>query len=418
MDSLNDKSGYYAVILFFIWPLLALVSAFKNYKGSWGKNILWAFVAFYGFAFAIGAGNQGSDIVRYVEEIEHLHGVEMNMYDAIQYYQESGSIDVLKTFLAVTISRFTGSQAIVTMVYGIIFGFFFSRNIWYVFERLKGRLKPIVLILLICLFLVIPIWQLNGFRFWTAAHMFIYGLLPYLYEGKKSGFFIASLSILVHYTFLIPVAVLFGYLLMGNRVVIYFVFFVGTFFISEINLEVFNNLIESYAPEVIQERTTGYRNEEKVESFREGAIESQVWYAIWYTRALKWVVMGFLVILFIKGRSYFMKNSAWLRLFSFILLFYGVANLFSSIPSGGRFVHIANLIALVLIVLYIQNREQGKAMERFVWAAMPALLFYIVVAVRIGLYSMSATSIIGNPVIAMFFMGEHISLNDVMKMIL
>jgi hypothetical protein len=418
MGSINDKTGYYAVILFFIWPLLALISAFKNYKGSWGKNILWAFVAFYGFVFAIGAESQGSDIVRYVAEIERLHSVELSMTDAIQYYQESGSIDVLKTFLAVTVSRFTDSQAIVTMVYGIIFGFFFSRNIWYVFERLEGRLKPIVLILLVCLFFVIPIWQLNGFRFWTAAHVFIYGLLPYLFEGKKSGLFTASLSILVHYTFLIPVAVLFGYLLMGNRVVIYFAFFIGTFFISEINLAVFNDLIESYAPEVVQERTTGYRNEGKVEAFREGTLESQVWYAAWYMRAFKWSVMGFLVILFIKGRSYFMKNNTWLSLFSFILLFYGVANLFSSIPSGGRFLQIANLLSLVLIILFIQNREQSKTMERFVWAATPALLFYLVVAVRIGLYSMSATSIIGNPIIAIFFMGEHISLNDMMKMIL
>jgi hypothetical protein len=57
-------------------------------------------------------------------------------------------------------------------------------------------------------------------------------------------------------------------------------------------------------------------------------------------------------------------------------------------------------------------------MERFVWVTTPALLLFIVVAFRVGLYSMSATAVLGNPVIAMFFMGEHISLNDVLKMIL
>jgi hypothetical protein len=128
--------------------------------------------------------------------------------------------------------------------------------------------------------------------------------------------------------------------------------------------------------------------------------------------------MGFLVLLFIKGRSFFDENKGWLRLYSFILLFYGFANLFNSLPSGGRYLAIANLAALALIILYIQNREQGVAMERFVWVTTPALLLFIVVAFRVGLYSMSATAVLGNPVIAMFFMGEHISLNDVLKMIL
>ncbi|WP_441000606.1 hypothetical protein, partial [Fodinibius sp. SL11] len=100
------------------------------------------------------------------------------------------------------------------------------------------------------------------------------------------------------------------------------------------------------------------------------------------------------------------------------LLFCGIANLFSSLPSGGRYSSIANLVALVLIILYIQNREQGVAMERLVWVTAPALMLFIVVAFRIGLYSMSATAVLGNPIVAMFFMGEHISLNDAIKMIL
>jgi hypothetical protein len=128
--------------------------------------------------------------------------------------------------------------------------------------------------------------------------------------------------------------------------------------------------------------------------------------------------MGFLVILFLRGRTFFEKNRRWLNLFCFTLLFYSVANLFSSIPSGGRYLSIANLLALAIITLYIQNRDQEIVMERFIWAATPALLLYIVVAFRMGLYSMSATAVLGNPVTAAFFMGEHISLNDVIKMIL
>ncbi len=419
MNQVNDKKGYYVALLFLVWPFLALVSAFKNYRGGWAKNILWAFIAFYGFSFAIGSENESADIVRYVAEYQSLHGEEMTVAAAQTYFVQSGEVDVARTFIAIVLSRFTDSQSMLTLMYGIIFGFFFSRNMWFVLERVEGSIKPITILLFICFFLVIPIWDMNGFRFWTAAHVFIYGLLPFLFEGNKGRAIISSMAILFHFAFFVPVAILFTYMFLGNRIVIYFVFFLATFFISEIDLAVFNDFIENYAPEIVQERTAGYRGEEYVETYREGGQdEGIVWYAVWYGRVLKWSIMGFLVILFFTGRTFFKENKRWLSLFSFSLLFFGMANLFNSLPSGGRFLSVAYLSALPLIILYIQNQEQGRIMERFVWAATPALLLYLVVAFRTGLYSMSATSVLGNPVLAMFLTGEHISLNDLLKMIL
>lgn len=418
MKNTDEKSGFYAALVFLIWPLLSVISAFKQYNKTWAKNIIWAFCAFYGFAFAIGAESEGSDIVRYVARLEYLNGVEMGFSDAINHFLESGQLDVLNTVITILVSRFTGSQEVLTTIYGIIFGFFFSRNLWYVLERLENKLLPITILLLVCFFLIIPIWELNGFRFWTASHIFIYGLLPFLFEGKKKGILISAASILVHFAFIVPVGILCVYLVAGNRLVLYFCFFVATFFISEIDIEAFNNLLETYAPEILQDRTASYRSESQVENYREGAPESLRWYAVWYGRALKWSIMGFLVVLFLKGRTFFKENIRWLTLFSFTLLFYAVANLLSSLPSGGRFHAIAEMIALALIILYIQNREQEVVMERFVLAATPALLLYVIVAFRTGLYSMSATVVFGNPIIALFFTGEHISLNDVIKTIL
>lgn len=414
----DQKSGYYAAFIFLVWPLLAVFVALWNYRSSWGKNILWAFIAFYGFCFAISTESQDSDIVRYAEEVRYLHGIQMNADDAIAYYRQSGEVDILRTVIAVTVSRFTGSQAVLTLVYGIIFGFFFSRNIWFVLSHLEGKMRPITILLLICLFLVIPIWNITTFRMWTAAHVFLYGVLPFLFEGKWKGVIIAACSIFIHFAFIVPVAVLFLFMLLGSRLIIYFAFFIATFFVSEIDLGAFNTFVENYAPEVIQERTSGYRGEDYVESFREGDGGAKVWYAVWYGRALKWALLGFIVVLFIKNRAFFAKNIEWLRLFSFFLLFTGVANLFSSLPSGGRFIAIANFGVLALVTLYVQNRKQEKVMRYLAVAALPLLMLFIIVSIRMGLYSISATAILGNPIIAFFFAGEHISLNEFMRMIL
>lgn len=414
----NRNTGFYSAILFLIWPFLALISAFRNYRCSWAKNILWAFVAFYGLSFAIGAESQGKDITRYVTEVEQLHSHQMSIEEAWEYYRQSGEIDILSTIIAVGVSRVTENQTILTLVYGFIFGFFFSRNIWFVLEHFKGKIRPITILLFSCFFLVIPIWYMNGFRMWTAAHIFVYGLLLFLFKGQKKGVLIAILSILVHYAFLVPVGVLLFHILLGNRLTIYFVFFMATFFIAEINLKSFNNLIESYAPEIVQERTAGYRGEDYVESYRESSMGGRVWYAVWYYRALKWAVMGFLVFLYWRGRTFFRNHEQWLCLFSFTLLYFGVANIFSSLPSGGRYVSIANLIALALIILYVQNRKEEKGMRQLIYLTTPALLLFVVVSVRMGLYSLSPTTLLGNPIMALFLTEEYVSLNDAIKMIL
>lgn len=418
MEEMNEKSGFYAAVLFVIWPVLAVASAFRNYKSSWAKNILWCFVAFYGFCFAIGEGNKGSDINRYVDELKQLHTVELTIPGAIEYFEDSGEIDVLRTFIAVSLSRITDSQAVLTLVFGIIFGFFFSRNIWYVLDRLEGKLQPITILLLICLLLTIPIWSINGFRMWTAAQMFIYGLLPFLFEGKKDRIFFAFASIMVHFSFIVPVGILMAYLVLGNRLVFYFSFFVLTLFVSEINLDAFNNIIESYAPEVVQERTSSYRSEKIVDEYREGPEEKIVWYAIWYRKALHWSLMGFFTVLFFKGKSFFNQNKGWLNLFCFALLIYGATNLLSSLPSGGRYYSLASFFALTLIVLYVQNRKHDAVMRNFILAATPALLLFVIVAVRVGFYSISATAVLGNPIIAFFLTDSHLSLNDFMKSLL
>ncbi len=416
---MKDSNPFYSVLLFFVWPLLALVSAFRNYRQSWAKNILWAFIAFYGFTFAIGAENKGTDIVRYIEDYQQMHNTELTVSSAKKELTKSGDIDVIKTVISIVLSRFTDNQSILTLVYGIIFGFFFSRNMWFVLEHLEGRIKPITILLFLTFFLIIPIWNMNGFRFWTAAHVFIYGLLPFLFKDEKGKVVIAAAAVLIHFAFLVPVGILAVYIVAGNRLTIYFAFFLATFFISEIDLTAFNNIVETYAPESLQERTAGYRGEKYVENFRDGAnVNNVAWYVEWNGRLLKWAVMGLLVLLFVKSKALLKKHRGWLSLYSFTLLFYGMANLLSSLPSGGRYIAVANMIAIGLFVLYLQNNEHNVLMKRITLATAPALLLFIVVSIRMGLYSTSAASVLGNPVIAIFFNGEHLSLNDVMRLIL
>jgi len=382
----------------------------------YAKNVMWAFTVFFAMTIAIGQESTNSDIVRYMASVDLLNGQDMSLDLALGYFDESGEVDVLRTVLAITVSRFTDNGFYLLLVFGLIFGFFFSRNMWFVLERLEGRLKWVVLFLVAVMFLVMPIWSLGGFRYNTATHVFLYGLLPYLYSGKKKSLiWCFTTPLIFHYAFFLPVLILTIYLLVGQKLTLYFAFFVLTLFISEINISQFNNYIERYAPERLAERSSGYRSEAAVLNYREADQSSKSWHAQYYQKALRWSLIAFLLILYFRSREVLRTNPRLLRILSFTYLFFGVGLLMSSIPSGGRYLSPASILAAAVMAIYIQNNEEERWMKRAIAVALPLLLLFIIVEFRKGFYLTSLTTILGNPVVALYSMGENISLNDIIK---
>jgi len=413
----NQKSFH--LLYFVLSPFFTLIYYLNNYKKRKAKNVMWLFTVFYAATFAVGRENQGSDINRYIEEIFYLNNYRLNQNGILEYYYSSGEFDVLRTILAFIVSYFTSNGYFLIIVFGIIFGYFYSRNIWYVLERLEGRIKSFTRILIFSLFLIVPIWFMNGFRFWTAMHVFLFGLLPYFFEGKRKSLIWCFLTPFVfHFSFLIALVPLSVYLLLGDRIKYYFITFIITIFVSNININQFNKLLSNYAPKILIERSDSYTDEKKVEEFRNSENESsKVWYAVYYGKSLKWVLFFLLIYYYLTYKRELLKahNKKYLKLLAFIFLFSTVANLMSTIPSGGRFLSLANLLAIVFIILIFQNYSTTKNEKMIAFLATPFLIFFIVVAIRLSWYSLSMTAIIGNPIIAIITFGENISLNDIIK---
>lgn len=408
--------------LFLVFPFLTGILAIKNYRATWAKNIIWAFVVFYGFTFSIpeqvGQNGESADINRYVGKVTNMYKLDLSFADVVKLYQENEDIDILQLTIAIMVSRVTNSPQVLTAIYGFIFGFFFSRNIWFVLERMKGKFKPAAILLLVTFILVVPFWSINGFRFNTAIHVFIYGLLIFLFDGKRIGILLAALSILVHFSFLLPVSILLLYVLFGNRTVIYFVFFLASTVSSQIDIGALNTFIENNVPKALADRTAVYRNEDKVEGYRTDTEKEDVvkpnWYMQLYSKALQWPLIAFLVVLFFKRKKLQNFNRKLYNSLSFTLFFWGVANLMSSLPSGGRFYLIAILSALPLVLFYVQNSPYEKFMIKSVRIAAPALLLFIVVSIRIGFLSISLNTILSNPFVALIT-DYNIALDELIK---
>lgn len=415
MSFIRKKS--YHFVYFLLQPLFTTLYYIYNFRKPAAKNVMWLFTIFYGATFAIGVESEGADIVSYISDVPFIRSLGLKPSDFLFYHQTTGEFDVIRNLLAFTLSFFTDNGFYLIIIFGIIFGYFYSRNVWYVLDLLEGKTKPYTRVLIFCLFLVIPIWNMNGFRFWTGAHVYIYGLLPFIYEKKKKSLIWCFITPFVfHYSFLSALLPIVAYLVLGSRLRLYYIAFVFSFIFSEVNLEYVNKLIENYAPTSIIEKSEAYRSEEMKErkaEFKE--TRETVWYARYYKDAAKYVLALYIFFIYAAYKRKEEDNLELMRLFGFVLLFFAFANVFSSIPSGYRFMKVSNFLMFAFLIVYYQNNRVPRSVANLTGIAGLFLLMSYLVVLRISWYSFSVMTMFGNPFTAIYTFGENISLNDVIK---
>jgi hypothetical protein len=141
----------------------------------------------------------------------------------------------------------------------------------------------------------------------------------------------------------------------------------------------------------------------------------KVWYAIWYGRALNYAISFLLVFVAIKYKNKLKHVPHLHRLIYFTFIFYSVANVATSVPSGGRFISLAKMLSIFGISLFYQNHFRNSLSNIWLPMATPAFLLFVIVSIRVGLYYISVTTLIGNPIIAIFNTGNFMAIIDIIK---
>jgi hypothetical protein len=183
LQSTRSKNSFRVFIVFLFWPILALRLSIINRDKEWAKNIFWIFCVYYGYTFIIP--NVGSDAYSYAQTF-HEFGLKcISISDMLSSLFKDKNVDVLQPVISYTVSRFTNDSRILFATYALIFGYFYTNNLWYLFEKIDKKSSFILGVYILVFALICPIWRINGFRFWTATHIFLFGLLPYLLDGNK-----------------------------------------------------------------------------------------------------------------------------------------------------------------------------------------------------------------------------------------
>lgn len=423
-EDTTQGSAVGALLITFFFPFFGLLLSLYYWRKSWAKNVFWMACMFMGTiqiycpeGTLLGAG---ADAGRYVLELIDMHNNVHSFREVSRYFYDGEIIDVFAPTLQFLVSRFTDNGHVFFFFVALIFGFFYSRNIWYVLEKLPDRLPRGLWVLILFFLLVCPIWLVNGVRMWTAAHIFTYGAMPYLLEGKKKSLIWCFLSILVHHSFIFPIITIVLFFLLSKRLqrkesvlTVLFVFYLITLGIKTLNLESLNTILQIYLPNFYEDRINGYVNEDVWERTIESAAKLS-WHVDFFNNIEYWTTQLLIVLSFFSIRRN-RKDCEWLvPLFAFALLIYGGANILSSVPSGARYITIARLFMVPVFIFTVAYVPLGKWFKTLLPLCLSLIAFAMIFEIRKGFDFYGIMLLVGN-FISMFFVESNIPLIDYVK---
>lgn len=383
------------VLLAILWPFGALLSALRNWRQPWAMNVFWVVCIFLGAIQIFHPTGQvlgdGSDAGRYVLELKWMYN-SIDKYSEISRNFYGGVInDVFGQTLQFLVSRFTDNGHVFFFVLAIIYGFFYSRNIWYILGQIADQRIKGLWVLIALFFLVCPIWNINGVRMWTALHVFCYGAIPYLLDGRKKRLIWPAISILIHHSFVFPIALLAGFILVQKKVVMsnslltgLFLFYLFTLTVNAINLEALNDTLQAYLPGYYEDRIDSYVNENELESRLESASQNS-WHVAFFNNLQYWINQLLILFSFITIRK--LKNSLTdiLPLFVFALLIYSFSNILACVPSGGRYITIAKMFMVSVYLLVYKEMYAISYCRKYLPYILSVLAFSLIFDIRKGL---------------------------------
>lgn len=422
----GDKNAKYVLWLSLIFPFLGFIySMVRLDRRSYHKVILF-FAFWFGYTVFLYSG----DVVSYYDDFEKVVAYSWSDYwyllqhlfdeykgiqlDVIVYNSKP---DVYALTLSFLVSRFTENPrwffALVSVVYTGLFLLFIGE----VLKLVKIKRSIEWKILFAFLLLIVPFYVgVTGVRFWTALFFFLYFLLRFLNTRKQVNLFYILGAVLIHYTFVVPVLILYLYRVLGvNRAMAHVFVFASLVFFglssATSTLDFLNETISVLDDSRVKTSAASYTNVEVLEGRKTVMAEAN-----WYVRWKELAVTYSMLILFLL--EYFsilkIRTDNFLRSWYFLyVLFFCVTLLSFKLGSLGRFSYIFYILTIFRLLYSCSISDITPKLKLISFLLLPTLILHVLVTFRAGFYFVDPLLLVGNP--AVFLMeSSDISLSQLL----
>jgi membrane protein len=415
-----------AFVVTLLFPFWGLIYSLYHWRASWAKNTFWLACIYMGMVQIFHPEGtilgDGADGGRYVLDLISMHVNVHSFTDVAKVFYDGSTLDVYQKTLTFIVSRFTDNGHVLFFFFAVVFGFFYSRNIWYVLDKLPEKFNKYLWVLILFYFLVCPIWLINGVRMWTATHVFVYGAMPYVFERNKSKLIWCLASILVHHSFIFPILILVIFSLIPQNskiskktLTLLFLFYLVSLFVKTVNLTALADTLTQYLPDYYDNRITGYVNEDALERRLDAATQLS-WHVSFAQQVGYWIIQILIIMSFFALNKVINKSKWIIPLFMFSLLMYGASNILSYVPSGGRYLIIAQMFMIPSLLLILTRVQLHSYLKTLLPLCMFCLVFTDIFEIRKLFDFYGITLLVGN-FITMFFVESNTPLITLVKQI-
>lgn len=370
----NNTDKALKIILFLISPFIAFLYSLRTIKTKSSYTVFFLFCVFFGLSFSVPLGKSEenrADGASYREKFElYKYVSDSEFYKRFNEYFtfEEGAKDYYFDTVAFYVSRVTDNYHIMFMVFAIVFAYFGLKSLRFLTSEPKFDASLSCLIL-VYLFMINQIFNINGVRFWTAAWIGVYCIFQIFRNGNKKYFLLALCTPFFHGAFWVYILVItFAYFSKWIQKVWVVLFFIS-FLVSNISVELVRGIIDSL-PSFIAGMAQSYTDEGYIEE-RAAAGSGFYWVAEFFRFAVR-VYMNYLVWLFIKNSNRITANPKTKALFAFLLIWMTFVNFTMSIPSlGGRYMYLAYPIIAYIWLVNFKGVKYQKVLH-----AMPFVFLF------------------------------------------
>lgn len=371
--------------VFFLIPWVGFVLSFFNIRSKISAFIYIAFAMVFGYA--ISFSDTSADSYRYAQAFARFDN-SLDYNKIVQMYRSGELRDLYRLILFYFTSIFSNSPKVMYAIAGLIYGIFSYLNLRIFVKESNGKWDRYVMILAVVFFTYISLANINGFRFWTGAMIFFYATYNFIILKKPTWVFGLLITPLFHYGFMLAVPLMLIYrfihaLLYNEKRVsrLPYYLFITTFMFSwvlstnAINLG-FLSQIDSLSGAVGSRMD--YLNSEDITNLVDNRRKTSLFLGVqqYFLYAIKIYVFVGILFLYKQIKKINDNNKAFTNLLAFVLLFYSFAFIASSFPSGGRFMNIAHLFFILLLVKFYGVYKPKKIKKLIFWA-LPVFSFNI-----------------------------------------
>lgn len=377
------------VIAFLAIPILGFIFAMKDLRDWKAVCIFTAFYAIYGYAFSFEL--QSADCFRIARNFYFGYWDISNVWDK---FDQGGSTDVYKEFIFAIVKQFTDNPKVLYSVFGLVMGFFACISIAQLYSIWKGKKTIFFYLIVFLFFLHLSFFNLVTTRWYTAASVFVFFGIKFIYFRKKWALIGICITPLIHFSFYFAIAVVlsYEYILKTSRFSKYcYWFMVATFVLSLVRPQSLvdevmgdeEDQMEMTSNRAINRKVKGYskstdndgpKAEKKVSTYR--AANNM------FKRATNLVYTFGLVLmstLFYRKRKHkeIIQDNNHNQLLDFTFYFLGTCNFFSLfVGSAGRFRLLADLFMLLWLCAIFQQNMSVRWKD-YVIMMFPIKFYYI-----------------------------------------